>query len=126
MAIGKEVISAYAGAADVNSFDDMSKVSNTKTHKINYSEMEKELYGLYDQVCEMRTTNLISEEKVTFIFNQLQAKFSNDWLLLLELYELSIKKEYAIEKEILKTLHDLKSNKSYTKLIENGLILCQQ
>ena len=126
MAIGKEVISAYAGAADVNSFDDMSKVSNTKTHKINYSEMEKELYGLYDQVCEMRTTNLISEEKVTFIFNQLQAKFSNDWLLLLELYELFIKKEYAIEKEILKTLHDLKSNKSYTKLIENGLILCQQ
>ena len=126
MAIGKEVISAYAGAADVNSFDDMSKVSNTKTHKINYSEMEKELYGLYDQVCEMRTTNLISEEKVTFIFNQLQSKFSKDWLLLLELYELFIKKEYAIEKEILKALHDLKSNKSYTKLIENGLILCQQ
>ena len=126
MAIGKEVISAYAGAADVNSFDDMSKVSNTKTHKINYSEMEKELYGLYDQVCEMRTTNSVSEEKVTFIFNQLQAKFSNDWLLLLELYELFIKKEYAIEKEILKALHDLKSNKSYTKLIENGLILCQQ
>lgn len=126
MAIGKEVISAYAGAADVNSFDDMSKVSNTKTHKINYSEMEKELYGLYDQVCEMRTTNSVSEEKVTFIFNQLQSKFSKDWLLLLELYELFIKKEYAIEKEILKTLHDLKSNKSYTKLIENGLILCQQ
>lgn len=126
MAIGKEVISAYAGAADVNSFDDMSKVSNTKTHKINYSEMEKELYGLYDQVCEMRTTNSVSEEKVTFIFNQLQSKFSKDWLLLLELYELFIKKEYAIEKEILKALHDLKSNKSYTKLIENGLILCQQ
>lgn len=126
MAIGKEVISAYAGAADVNSFDDMSKVSNTKTHKINYSEMEKELYGLYDQVCEMRTTNSVSEEKVTFIFNQLQSKFSKDWLSLLELYELSIKKEYAIEKEILKALHDLKSNKSYTKLIENGLILCQQ
>jgi phenylalanine-4-hydroxylase len=77
-------------------------------------------------VCEMRTTNSVSEEKVTFIFNQLQSKFSKDWLLLLELYELSIKKEYAIEKEILKTLHDLKSNKSYTKLIENGLILCQQ
>ena len=86
MAIGKEVISAYAGAADVNSFDDMSKVSNTKTHKINYSEMEKELYGLYDQVCEMLTTNSVSEEKVTFIFNQLQSKFSKDWLLLLELY----------------------------------------
>jgi phenylalanine-4-hydroxylase len=126
MAIGKEVISAYAGAADVNSFDDMSKVSNTKTHKINYSATERELYNLYTQVREMRRTNSVSEEKVILIFNQLQSKFSKDWLLLLELYEVAIKKEYAIEKEILKALHDLKSNKSYTKLIENGLILCQQ
>lgn len=126
MAIGKEVISAYAGAADVNSFDDMSKVSNTKTHKINYSATERELYNLYHQVREMRRTNLVSEEKVILIFNELQSKFSKDWLLLLELYEIAIKKEFAIQKEILKTLHDLKSNKSYTKLIENGLILCQQ
>ena len=126
MAIGKEVISAYAGAADVNSFDDMSKVSNTKTHKINYSATERELYNLYHQVREMRTTNLVSEEKVILIFNELQSKFSKDWLLLLEIYEIAIKKEYAIQNEILKTLHDLKSNKSYTKLIENGLILCQQ
>ena len=126
MAIGKEVISAYAGAADVNSFDDMSKVSNTKTHKINYSEKEKELYRLYDQVHEMRRTNLVSEEKVILIFNELKSKFSKDWLLLLEIYEIAIKKEYAIQNEILKALQDLKSNKSYTKLIENGLILCQQ
>lgn len=126
MAIGKEVISAYAGAADVNSFDDMSKVSNTKTHKINYSATERELYNLYHQVREMRITNLVSEEKVILIFNELQSKFSKDWLLLLELYEIAIKKEYAIQNEILKALHDLKSNKSYTKLIENGLILCQQ
>lgn len=124
MAIGKEVISAHAGAADVNSFDDMSKVSNTKTHKINYSKTEKDLYKLYEQVREMRTTNWVSEEKVTIIFNELQSKFSMDWLLLLELYEISIKNKYPIQKEILKTLHDLKSNKSYTKLIENGLILC--
>ncbi|MBG7611348.1 aromatic amino acid hydroxylase [Polaribacter sp. BAL334] len=126
MAIGKEVISAYAGAADVNSFDDMSKVSNTKTHKINYSATERELYNLYHQVREMRTKNLVSEEKVILIFNELQSKFSKDWLLLLEIYEIAIKKEYAIQNEILKALHDLKSNKSYTKLIENGLILCQQ
>ena len=33
MAVGKEVVSAYAGAADVASFLDTSKVSETKTHK---------------------------------------------------------------------------------------------
>ena len=74
----------------------------------------------------MRRTNLVSEEKVILIFNELKSKFSKDWLLLLEIYEIAIKKEYAIQNEILKALQDLKSNKSYTKLIENGLILCQQ
>lgn len=84
------------------------------------------MYRLYDQVHEMRRTNLVSEEKVILIFNELKSKFSKDWLLLLEIYEIAIKKEYAIQNEILKALQDLKSNKSYTKLIENGLILCQQ
>lgn len=126
MAIGKELISAYAGPADVNSFDDMSKVSNTKTHKIAYAEAEKTLFSLYEEVREMRNSNVILEERIKIIFDEVCTNFSKDWLLLLEIYEIAIKKEYAIQKEILKTLHDLKSNKSYTKLIENGLILCQQ
>jgi len=126
MAIGKGVVSAYAGAADVTSFEDMSKVSNTKTHKINYSNAEKRLFSLYEEVRQMRNSNVISEERIQAIFEEVTTNFSKDWLLLLELHEIAIKKKYASQKEILKALHDLKSNKSYTKLIENGLVLCQQ
>jgi len=126
MAIGKGVVSAYAGAADVTSFEDMSKVSNTKTHKINYSNAEKRLFSLYEEVRQMRNSNVISEERIQAIFEEVTTNFSKDWLLLLELHEIAIKKKYAYQKEILKALHDLKSNKSYTKLIENGLVLCQQ
>ena len=50
MAVGKEVVSAYSGPADVDSFEDIRKVSETKTHKIKYSESEQELYALYDEV----------------------------------------------------------------------------
>ncbi|SDR66562.1 phenylalanine-4-hydroxylase [Polaribacter sp. KT25b] len=125
MAIGKEVISVYAGAADVNSFEDKSKVSDVKTHKILYSESEKELYDLYDQVKQMREANSTSEKKITEIFNQLKNKFSNDWLLNLEIYELALQNKYALKVEILKRLEELKCNKSYTKLIENGLVLCK-
>lgn len=125
MAIGKEVISAYAGAADVTSFDDMSKVSNTKTHKISYSEAEKRLFSLYEEVRTLRNLVAISEAQIKAIFEQVHTHFSNDWLLLLELYEIAFKKKYAIQNEILKKLDALKSNKSYTKLIENGLVLCQ-
>ncbi|WP_405564674.1 aromatic amino acid hydroxylase [Polaribacter sp. Asnod6-C07] len=125
MAVGKEVISAYAGPADIGSFEDTSKVSEVKTHKIIYSENEKALYFLYNQVKEMREGNTVSELKITEIFNQLKTKFSKDWLLILELYELALQNNYKIKSEILATLHQLKCNKSYTRLIENGLALCQ-
>ena len=126
MAIGKEVISVYSGSADVDSFADTSKVSEVKTHKITYSETERELYGLYDQVKQMREGNSSSEDKITAIFNQLKAKFSKDWLLLLELYELAKGNDFSIKIAILKSLNDLKCNKNYTKLIENGLNLQEQ
>lgn len=125
MAIGKEVISAYAGAADVDSFEDSSKISEVKTRKINYTASEKELYSLYDQVKQMRATNSATEEKITEIFNQLKTSFSNDWLLNLEIYEVALQNNYALKVAILKRLEELKCNKSYTKLIENGLALCE-
>lgn len=124
MAVGKEVVSAYAGSADVNSFADKSEVSKTKTHKIIYSEKEKELYNLYAKVREIRENKTTTEIEITKIYNQLITNFKQDWLLLLELYELAVKENLAVKKSILKSLENLKSNKSYTKLIENGLALC--
>lgn len=124
MAIGKEVIAAYSGPADNNSFLNLGKVSETKTHKINYSESDKELYQLYTKVREMRENNLVSTEKITEIFNQLKSKFPKDWLLPLELYELALQDKYDVQFDILHHLEALKCNKSYTKLIDNGLALC--
>ena len=125
MAVGVEVISAFAGPADVVSFGDIGKVSETKTHKINYSTSDKELYSLYAEVREMRENGTVSESKVQEVFKQLQNKFKNDWLLSLELLELSIDNDYAVKTELAKHLETLKSNKSYKTLIENGLHLLE-
>lgn len=124
MAVGKEVVSAYAGAADINSFEDTSEVSKTKTHKIKYSDNQKRLYGLYDSVREIRNTKNVTEQKIESIYNDLLNNYKNDWLLLLELYELAKAYKLDIQEKILKSLEVLKSNNSYTKLIENGLALC--
>jgi len=123
MAVGKEVVSAYAGPADVESFLDIGKVSETKTHKIKYSEIEKILYGLYSKVRKMREENSISEAEVEEIFNQLKSEFSKDWLLQLELYELALQNNYSIQKEILNHLEVLMKNETYKNLISNGLNL---
>ncbi len=125
MAVGKEIVSAYAGPASVLSFTDVNKVSETKTHKINYSDADKELYALYQKVRDFRKKNNVSEKNIEEIFNVLIRKFSSDWLLLLELYELSVKFNFSIQKSVLKKLEELKCNKSYTTLIEKGIVLCK-
>ena len=123
MAIGKEVISAYSGPADVTSFENLGKVSLTKTHKIIYSDLEKELYALYSRVRLMREDNSPSEAEINSIFNELKLNFSKDWLLSLEIYELALQNDYAIKSEIFKHLEILKENSNYKNLIQNGLNL---
>jgi phenylalanine-4-hydroxylase len=123
MAIGKEVISAYSGPADVSSFENLGKVSLTKTHKIIYSELEKELYALYSKVRLMREENSPSEADINSIFKQLKLNFSKDWLLSLEIYELALHNNYEVKSEIFKHLEILKENSNYQNLIQNGLNL---
>ncbi|MCI2229728.1 aromatic amino acid hydroxylase [Polaribacter sp. MSW13] len=123
MAIGKELVSAYSGSADVTSFENLGKVSETKTHKINYSEEEQNLYKLYAEVRVYREENNTTEEKIKTIFNQLKTNFPLDWLLSLELFELALQKEFSIQFEILKHLEKLQENTAFKKLIENGLNL---
>lgn len=124
MAVGVEVTSAYSGPADVNSFDDINKVSETKTHKIQYSKEDKKLYSLYSHVRDLRNKQVISEREIELIYNELIFSHPNDWLLLLELYELSVKNDFSIKNDLLASLEKLKCNKSYTSLIEKGLALC--
>jgi len=125
MAVGKEIVSAYSGPASVLSFGEINKVSETKTHKINYSNLDKELYALYQKVRDYRENNHVTENNIETVFEELNVKFPNDWLLLLELYELSIKNDFSIQEKLLKNLEELKCNKSYKTLIEKGIVLCR-
>jgi phenylalanine-4-hydroxylase len=125
MAIGKEVVSAFAGSADPASFLELGKVSEIKTHKIFYSEQEQLLNGLYEKVKKMREEKTTTEKNITKIFNQLKNEFQSDWLLNLELYELALQNNYSIKDTILEKLIELKQSNKYMKLIENGLVLCK-
>ena len=126
MAVGKEIKAAFSGPADVNSFEDIGKVSETKTHKINYSEDERKLYRMYGDIRKARETKTITEAMVQMIFGVLKEEYPNDWLLPLELLELAIEEDYSIKSDLKKYLEMLKGNSSYTSLIENGLHLLPQ
>lgn len=125
MAVGKEVVSAYAGAADANSFLDLGKVSDSKTIKIQYSAKEQKLYTLYDEVRALREKGSVNEKSIETIFQNLELNFSNDWLLPLEIYELALQHNYEIQHDILNHLKALAENDEISELIHKGLELLQ-
>jgi phenylalanine-4-hydroxylase len=88
MAIGEAVISAHSGIADPNSYGQHYEVPKEKTHKITYSKKELALFELYQKVRDMRNSQVTDETLLGDIFGQLSDNYPNDWLLVLEIYEL--------------------------------------
>lgn len=127
MAVGKEIIAAFSGPADYNSFNLLTHKSSTETIKVKKSETEKNLELLYQQVRDYRegNTQTISRNKV---LEQLIAHHPNDWLLPVELYELAYKSnETELCKKIITYLNKLKSNRPQVgHLIDNGLAIIEQ
>ncbi|MFZ2284297.1 MAG: aromatic amino acid hydroxylase [Lutibacter sp.] len=121
MAVGKEIISAHAGPASVNSFKDLGEVSATKTNKISYTEEEIKLHKMYQEIAEMRKNGDVDFLRLALIFEKLKANFVSDWLLPLEMYELVYQSDMEIETEILDYLLQLKKNKKHGQLIANGI-----
>jgi phenylalanine-4-hydroxylase len=122
MAVGKEIVSAYAGPASASSFQNLGKVSEEKTHKIKYSEKELNLHKMYAEIALMRTEN-IYVDRINLLFEKLIKEYPNDWLLPLEMFELTFNLDANLNTKIYNYLLQLKDNEHFTDLIENGLKL---
>lgn len=122
MAVGKNIVSAFSGPADLNSFDLITHKIASETIHIKKSEKRLELEAFYQQVRDYREgkNRTISRTKV---LEQLIEKHPNDWLLPVELYELAFKgDEKTLCDSILKHLETIKQNRPEVgKLIDDGL-----
>jgi len=127
MAVGKDVVSAFAGPADVNSFDLITHKISSQTIHVEKSEQRLELEGLYQQVREYRAgkNKTISRTKV---LEQLMERHPNDWLLPVELFELAFKAhETSLCDSILCHLQGIKQNRPKCgHLIDDGLSIIKQ
>jgi phenylalanine-4-hydroxylase len=122
MAVGKEIISAYAGTADINSFDLVTHVPSSKTIHIKKPEKRLDLERLYQQVRDYREAinQTISRTKV---LEHLIENHPNDWLLSIELYELAfIGNEQTLCTNILNHLEKIKRQRpDFGHLIDDGI-----
>lgn len=123
MAVGKKIVSAYSGPADVNSFDMITHVPSSQTIKAKKSPEREELESLYQAV---RDTREGRQARFTLneVFATLKQNHPNDWLLSVELAELLNKTNDPTLQEVLLHLDGVKQRREkVAHLIDGGLEL---
>jgi phenylalanine-4-hydroxylase len=124
MAIGKKVVSAFSGPADVNSFDLINSVPKTTTIKAKHTDERDDLEVLY-QTVRMIRENKDSKSELKSVFEKLKNNHPNDWLLSVEIAELlKDSEEKQLLQEVLVHLDQLKEKRpEVAHLIAGGLDL---
>ena len=123
MAVGKNVVSVFAGAADDNSFENFRKKPKTSTIKIEYSQKELELHSLYGKINSIRNSKKLDISKIESIYENIKLNYPDEWLLLLEIYELVFTENLNLKEKVMISLNGLKKDEKYKNLITNGLKL---
>ncbi|SHG55059.1 phenylalanine-4-hydroxylase [Salegentibacter echinorum] len=125
MAIGKEVISAFAGPADNLSFDLINHKTSSSTIKSKSSPEREELASLYASV-----RNISEGKNAKFSLDAalelVKKHHPKDWLLSVEIYELSLGKDQKLAKAVLNHLEEVKVQRpKIAHLIEDGISLIE-
>ena len=124
MAIGKKVVSAFSGPADVNSFDMITHVPSSHTIKAKKSQAREELEQLYQDVRALREGQP-TDRNLAQIFEIVKNNHPNDWLLSVEIAELLQKNnQQELIPQVVDHLEQLKQNRpTVAHLITGGLEL---
>lgn len=125
MAVGESIVSVFSGPADADAFGLSFPAPAEKTHKINFTEKQKELHALYLSVREIRDKKQDMNDLAS-IWKRLLTDFEDEWLLPMEMAELSTGHENmeSLSREIrtyLKALAERRQDLS--RLIDWGLKL---
>lgn len=120
MVVGKEIVSAFAGAADPLSFQNLYEVSQTLTVKQLKTAATQKLENYYQTVRNLREQGIENEDKLGQLFRQLKSEYPDEWLVQLEVLELAKSADLAQEvREHLLAL--IKQNPKISRLITEGI-----
>lgn len=122
MAVGKKIVSAFSGPADIKSFDMITHIPSTKTIKSKKNNERVALENLYEKVRMHREQN--STEDLEVILSDLIQNHPQDWLLTLEIVELAKQNNLDLYDKALNYLLKVKENRpEIAHLVTNGLNL---
>ena len=123
MAVGKEIISAFAGPADWHSFDMITHKPGSTTIKSKKTPEKEELESLYKSVRNIREGEN-TKFSLQAAFDILKKHHQKDWLLSVEIFELAHGKDEKLASEVVAHLEQVKQQRpEVAHLIDNGLNL---
>lgn len=126
MAIGKSIVAAYAGPADFTSFDMVTHHLESKEKNVEIPPKEQTLRDLYKKVKFLRENNSATESVLNEIFQKSKTEYPEEWLLPVEIYELTYLNKFLLQDEIRDYLLNLIQNrKDVAHLIEDGIFLSE-
>lgn len=128
LAVGATIDSVYSGSADKENFNVYPPKSEKKAIKVQHTDKQKHLFGLYEQVSVWRKNTSFTADDVRNLYDQLQESHPTDWLIRLELLDLikSGNNQTGLEDTIISDLGKLALENAEKKdLIEAGLHFMQ-
>ena len=123
MVLGEKITSAFCGPASYDSLEDDGVILSGTLLPIEYSDKERLLHDLYQEVRTMRNEGNVNVNALSNIFLKVQKDFSSEWLLVLEMYELLHQSDMDLEKDLLNHLKSLTDNVEIAHLVSRGLQL---
>jgi len=126
MAVGKKIASVFSGPASDESFDEIHTISKVKTKKIKYSLKEKELFKLHKKVRNIRENKKTNFKTLANVFSEVKSKYKNEWLILIEIYEIIHDLKCNFKEELYDYLIKMSKEDNYSDLINNGLKLIKK
>ncbi len=110
MAVGDQVVSVFGGPADREVLDDEKDFPVKIIPRKKFSDKELALHKMYSRVREIREKKSGASSELMEICSKLKAEYPTEWLLILEIYELThapeahsllqnIAKQYPAKKE---------------------------
>jgi phenylalanine-4-hydroxylase len=120
MAIGESITSVYNGVADPKAFGLKYDPPTESTHQVSYSDNQKELFSWYQKVRDYRNGN--SNESLEYITKNILNKYPNEWLLVLELFEIA-KNNSVIHQDIKHHIKVMDLCHSEKVLLQKGMAL---
>lgn len=122
LAIGLDIVSAFAGPADLSSFD-LTDHSMTDVHYGSADDVNTPKQIFYKQIWNARNGAFDLSAFITMC-DDIQTQFSDEWLLLLEAYELAFMQQAINKADLLNSLKSVKQEfPEIAHLIDDGLAL---